>query len=275
MLSNKLEPRWSRCLVLNFDQIKPMRRSGRAGLGAITYFKQFTERLRRAQTAAYLDKGADDIAHHVAEERGGFDREYKQIASFLQHSPIDRSNRMRRIATGSTERRKVMLTEQARNRLAHRRKVQGFIHVPRAVQVKRRPGRAVEDPILIDPTPAVAPCIEGVGNDLDVPNRNFGGSERIEAAGNTKKINFFFIDKKIGHLAERMNSRVRAPGTGDAHGGSQKSRCGALQNSLDGFTIALELPAAKGGAVIFNRNFNIHKRWVPGARGSPRKPTYK
>ena len=77
--------------------------------------------------------------------------------------------------------------------------------MPSAIQIERRRRRTVEDVIFVDATLAVSARVEGVGNDLDIFDRNIVGSQRIERAPNPMRAVFLF-GEKIGHLAERMDA---------------------------------------------------------------------
>src|SRR5262245_25818374 len=127
------------------------------------------------------------------------------------------------IACRRLERRKIMLSEEALNSFAHHFKLQRLMQVPSTMPIKWRRRCAVEDVIFVQPAAAIAPGIEGVGNNLHFPDSNVVGCERVERAANSVRV-IDFRREEIGHLSERMNAGVGPSGTGYTGGRFEKGR---------------------------------------------------
>src|SRR5262245_24739482 len=150
-----------------------------------------------------------------------------------------------------------MLAQQARNRSTHGIDIQWLVHMPGAMEIKRRRRRTIEYLILIDPRAPIAARVEGIRDDLDIFDRDIERGKSIQAAPDAMRFEFF-VGEKIYHLTESMYPGVSAAGPGNPGWRRKKRADGPLRNALKRIAFGLVLPATVIGTVVFDGKLDVH-----------------
>jgi len=134
--------------------------------------------------------------------------------------------------------------------------VEGRPDEPGVLSFQDRPDRTVADPVNIN----LAFHIEaGVKGGIDLPDLPDGDIRREKAVDPHEKIPLAEAGGgvKMGDLAYGMHPRIRPTRTDDPTLLAGHPADGFLENLLDGKPVFLALPAAIGGAVIFDDQSDI------------------
>src|SRR5206468_4464181 len=116
--------------VPNRHQGEAVRGRRRAGPGAVASREQLAEARRRPRAPSHLDQRADDVPHHVLQERGRLDtidEDRPGVHAALEHAPHGRAHRLRVCAAEGGE---VVLADERGGGLVHGARVEGLGDVP-------------------------------------------------------------------------------------------------------------------------------------------------
>ena len=100
---------------------------------------------------ADVDQRADDVAHHMVQERVRAQHEVDARAARLDLERVKRAHRRLRLALGGAERGEVVLADEVRRGLPHLRRIERQVKPAQPGRAEPRPHVAVEELIAVSP----------------------------------------------------------------------------------------------------------------------------
>ena len=237
-------------------------RSRRPRLAAIAPRQQFADPGFRLLAAPHRQQRADDVAHHVMQERIGLDVDDDAISITRHADRMHIAMRRARLTGERAECAEIVFADQCLAGALHRRRIQRLPLPGDIARIQRRPRGAIEDRIAIAAPERAIARMEVVLHAY----RPAHGHRRWQARIGSKHPATFAAQRlavEMHDLAERMHAGIGAPGTGygDRMIGDKTQRL--LDHALHGRTVRQALPAEKVGAVVFNAERDAHR----GLRG--------
>ena len=163
------------------------------------------------------------------------------------------------------------MADQHLRGIVHDSDVQRQRHVPDPPCIERRARPAVQDAIQIGTFHGGNPGVEIVRNRHCLRHDDlFLAHVGIQRFADRMGVRVLF-DIDMRNLCNRMNARIRPPGTVYARLLAAKPEHGLFHRLLDRRAVVLALPAGVTAAVIFDGQFPAgHERTAPTAAGLPR-----
>ena len=142
-------------------------------------------------------------------------RELDALAAALDADRMQRAHRALRLALGRAERGEIVLAEQLRGRLAHRRDVQRRVVPARVARRQRRAHRPVHQHVAVGARARRIARMEIRRHALRPEHRHGFGQQRVHAA-HPGRIGPFGLGVEVDHLRARVHAAVGAPRAGHA-----------------------------------------------------------
>src|SRR5262249_5340139 len=158
---------------------------------------------------------------------------------------------------GRVEGGEVVVAFEAADRALHRREVERLVDMPRIAALDGGRPRIVPDAVPIVAQARVAPRVEIIRRALDAADRDVARRHAVEAALQPPDIDLAVMDE-IRDLTQGVNARVGASRTVETNLRAEDLLQRRLDRLLHRPAVRLDLPAAIVGAVVLDRELNIH-----------------
>lgn len=244
-----------RVRVVDAHEEQPLSRRRRAGSSTLTSAEDLLHGGRGPLAPTDPHQGAHQRAHHLVEKAIALDVDREQVvrpAGPGLARELHAVERAHAVAVGRRRPRQgaeVALAEEARGRGAHRVEVERLGDVPGARRLVRAARGAREDAVAVVLPERAEPRVEALGRVLDLPDREVGGEERVEAAaeasGRERRRRCEARD-----LPERVDPRVGARGRDDLRLFARDLGDRPLELAHHGPRLRLDLRASEAGPVV-------------------------
>ena len=218
-----------------------------AGLAAVAGGDDLAELVDGHALFAYLKEGADDSAHHVAQEAVGGDEEGVFRFGVLDPSRLaDVADGSLDIGVRAAKRGEVLTADQPLCGLVHGLEVESGRYAG-VVDIEERI-LAGGDPIAVGAGDGIKPCVRHIDDAAEVSDGDRGRQEVVESRAK--------IGGQMGRIIEMryhllgMDSCVGATGEGEGYGLAEDGGKSRFHLRLYRVSIRLRLRAVEGSAVI-------------------------
>jgi hypothetical protein len=238
--------------------------------GAVAPLQQLGDPRHRPLATPHHQQRADDVAHHVMQERIGLHFHHHLVAGAGDGNLLQVAARMGGLALRAAEGGKIALARQRLRGFVHRRGVERHALPAQVLPLQPRPRAAVEDPVAVAARARREARIEVVGHRHAPPHRHgrrqVGGGAEDPAARVAGGLGI-----EMHHLAARVHAGIGAAGADGVDGRRGHLRQRHLQRGLEA-AVSLQragraqpLPAGKAAAVVFDPECQPHRFALAGA----------
>ncbi len=234
--------------VFDVTEEEGVPRGGTSGTAAVPGFDDAAEVFGGELALSHLHQGADNGAHHVAQEAVGFDGEYQLLAGVFPAGFHDGAEVGAGVGMELGETGEVLVFEEY---------AAGFVHPFDIGEGPCPPGGGAGEGVfvLVDVVPVGArqggeAGMDAVGHGVYPFHGDAAVKEAVELVNKPVGVVHRGVRVEVGDIKGGMDARVRPPGAHDGDVPAQEGGEGAVQVALYGGFSGLHLPAAVAVPVV-------------------------